>query len=79
MRLLKSPHTIVNNCGWAILSSSSIYYVAVSYDIFLFNNDWYGGKYILIILIRVLLGSNNLVNMPYSLHCVFSIFSGLRI
>ena len=29
-------------------------------------------------LIRVLLGNNNLVNMPYSLHFVVSIFSGLR-
>jgi hypothetical protein len=30
-------------------------------------------------LILVLLGNNNLVNMPYSLWCVVSIYSGLRI
>ena len=29
-------------------------------------------------LIRVLLGNNNFVNMPYSLHWVLSIFSGFR-
>jgi hypothetical protein len=34
--------------------------------------------YIFIMLIRVLLGNNNLSSMPYSLLCVVSIYSGLR-
>ena len=78
IRLLKSPHTIVINYGWAKLSRSSIYCVAVFCCIFRFNNDKYGGIYILNILIRVLFGSNIFVNMPYSFDCVDSIFSGLR-
>jgi hypothetical protein len=79
IRLLKSPATTVINCGCARLIRSSNYYIIVSCDILRFCNDWYGGKYIFIILIRVLLGSNSLVNMPYSLFCVVSIFSGFRI
>ena len=39
IRLLKSPHTIVINYGWAKLSRSSIDYVAVFCCIFLFDND----------------------------------------
>jgi hypothetical protein len=61
------------NCGWATLSKSSMYWVAVVSGIFLFYNDYYGGKYILKMLIRVLLGSSNLTNIPYSLYYVFSI------
>ena len=34
--------------------------------------------YILNMLIRVLLGNNNFINIPYSLCDVFSIFSGFR-
>lgn len=45
---------------------------------FLFDNDCYGGKYILIMFIRVLLGSSNFRKMPYSLLRVFSICIGLR-
>ena len=36
-------------------------------------NDDYGGMYILIILIRMLLGNNNFNNIPYSFSCVVSI------
>jgi hypothetical protein len=39
IRLLKSPHMIVINYGWAKLSRSSIYYVAVFCCILRFNND----------------------------------------
>ena len=46
--------------------------------IFRLCNDYVGGKYILIILMRVLFGNNNFTNIPYSLLCVFSIYNGLR-
>ena len=52
---------------------SSIHWVAVFSGIFLFFNDDYGGIYMFIILIRVLFGSNNLTNIPYSLLCDVSI------
>ena len=78
MRLLKSPHTIVINYGYATLSISVTNCVAVASYIFLFSNDVYGGIYIFIILIRVLLGNNNLVCILYSLLFDVSIYSGFR-
>jgi uncharacterized membrane protein len=78
MRLLKSPHIIVINCGWATVSMSSTNYVAVFSYIFLFFKEDYGGIYTFTILIRVLFGNNNLTNIPYSLLWDVSIYSGLR-
>jgi uncharacterized membrane protein len=78
VRLLKSPHITVISCGWATLSMSSTNCVAVFSYIFLFFNDDYGGIYMFTILIGVLLGTNNLVNIPYSLLCDVSIYSGFR-
>ena len=57
---------------------SSMNWVAVFSGIFLFFNDDYGGIYMFIVLIRVLLGSNNLTIIPYSLLCDVSIYSGFR-
>jgi hypothetical protein len=78
VRLLKSPHNIVISYGYATLSMSATNCVAVASYIFLFSNDVYGGIYIFIILIRVLLGNNNLVSILYSLICDVSIYSGFR-
>ena len=41
-------------------------------------NDYYGGRYMLITLILVLLGNIILVNMPYSLYVLVSIFRCFR-
>jgi hypothetical protein len=78
MRLLKSPHTIVISYGYTTLNISVTNCVAVASYIFLFNNEVYGGIYILIILMRVLFGSSNLVCILYSLILDVSIFSGFR-
>ena len=69
---------IVISCGWALLIMSSINWVAVFSGIFLFFKDDCGGIYMFMILIRVLLGSNNLTTIPYSLLCDVSIYSGFR-
>jgi hypothetical protein len=67
MRLLKSPHTIVYNCGWAVSNIYSIKLAASANVILRLFNDYYGGIYILMTLILVLLGNIILVIMPYSL------------
>ena len=59
-------------------SSSSTYYVAVYSVILRRFRDDYGGIYIFIMLIRVLLGNNNFSSIPYSLLRVVSIYNGLR-
>jgi hypothetical protein len=78
MRLLKSPHTIVYNCGWAVSSIYSIQLVASTKVILRLFNDYYGGIYILITLILVLLGKIILVSIPYWLYMFVSIFSCFR-
>jgi hypothetical protein len=65
VRLLKSPHISVVSCGCARSSRSSTSYVALYSVIFRSFNDDYGGRYIFSMLIRVLLGNNNLSNIPY--------------
>ena len=65
VRLLKLPHIIVVSCGCARSSRSSTSYVALYSVIFRSFNDDYGGRYIFSMLIRVLLGNNNLSNIPY--------------
>ena len=59
-------------------SRSSTYYVAVYSVILRRFRDDYGGIYIFIMLIRVLLGNNNFSSIPYSLLRVVSIYNGLR-
>jgi hypothetical protein len=78
IRLLKSPHIIVISCGLAALSTFSTNYVAIFSYIFRFLSDVYGGIYILITLIRVLLGSIMFNSIPYSLLYYVSICNGLR-
>jgi hypothetical protein len=73
VRLLKSPHIITVSYGYAKSIISSTYYVACYSVIFRNFSDDYGGMYILIILIRMLLGNNNFNNIPYSFSCVVSI------
>jgi hypothetical protein len=46
--------------------------------IFRLFNDYYGGRYMLITLIRELLGNIILVNIPYSLYVFVSMYSGFR-
>jgi hypothetical protein len=41
-------------------------------------NDYYGGRYILMIFTRVLFGSIILVNIPYSFDVCDSSYSGFR-
>ena len=65
VRLLKSPHISVVSCGCARSSRSSTSYIALYSVILRAFNDDYGGKYIFIMLIRVLLGNNSLSSIPY--------------
>ena len=65
VRLLKSPHIIVVSYGYGKSIISSTSYVACYSVIFRNFNDDYGGIYIFIILIRILLGNNNFNNIPY--------------
>jgi hypothetical protein len=65
VRLLKSPHISVVSYGCARSIRSSTSYVACYSVILRSFNDDYGGIYIFIMLIRILLGNNNFSNMPY--------------
>ena len=72
--VFKSPHSTVVSCGCIPSSISSIASVAFSSGIFFLVSDAVGGRYILIIFTRSLLGKIIFVYIPYSLLLTYSIF-----
>lgn len=79
IRVLKSPHIIVVNWGWAVSIIYSNYVVASCSGMFRFFSDVDGGMYTFIMLILLLLGSISLVCNPYSLPCDVSTYIGFLI